>query len=130
MRAIHFVLVWFSMLTMSMSNCGTDKNDAAPKNTNTETCFDGEIIKSVKAQTGTIYYHPVENQYALYVSIPGTFDSQDVGFICDKLDTLKKDGLKVNFSGNYFSYKKDRVPPIGGQKYYFLDITSFKTGDQ
>lgn len=123
MNRIKFILLCVSFLSAGMSSCGVDDTSPISK---IESCFIGDVIKSVKNQKGTVYYNLDEKQYAIYVTIPGTIDSRDAGFICPKLDTLKIDGLSINFDGNYFSYEKDRSPPMGGLKYYYLDITNFK----
>ena len=123
MNQLKFKLLWVSLLIICMSNCKKDKVDP---NSEIESCLDGKVIKGVKNQKGTVHYNSDENQYAVYVTIPGTYDSRDAGFICDKLDMLEVEGLSINFDGNYLSYKEDRKPNIGGLEYYYLDITDFK----
>jgi len=123
MNRLRFVLLWVLLLSISMLSCGDGGDSPTSKIGN---CFSGKAIKSVKNQKGTVYYNADENQYAVYVTIPGTYDSVDAGFICDKLDTLKKDGLSINFDGNYLPYKEDRKPSMGGLKYYYLNITDFQ----
>jgi hypothetical protein len=117
-------LLLISLLFVSMLGCTGD--DAAPQVLQMGDCFTGKVIKSVKNQKGTVYYNANEKQYAVYVTIPGTYDSRDVGFICDKPETLKVDGLSVNFDGNYFAYEKDKKPQTGGEKYYYLAINDFE----
>jgi hypothetical protein len=115
-----------SVLLLCIIGCSDSKEDVSPENAESQTCFSGKSIKKVKNQKGTIYYDLYEKRYAVYVSIPGTVDSQDVGFLCDNLNTLKKDNLSITFTGEYHSYLEDRKPPVGGQKYYFLEIKKFK----
>lgn len=116
------ILIWISILTMSFSSC-TDK---APIIQN-EDCMSGKIQKSVKDRSGKVYYNSLEKKYAIHVSEQGTFDSQDIGFLCNPPDSLKKDGLAVTFDGDYYAYEKGRVAPIGGATYYYLQILKLKT---
>jgi pectate lyase len=121
MKKLKIILVCFSMLAMSMSQCGDDEVTPSHKS-----CFSGEPVKTVKDQKGTVYYSPEEKQYYVQVSISG-YDSMDIGFICDNLDILKKEGLKITFDGNYLPYKADRKPTVPvGTECYFLDINKFE----
>lgn len=115
-----------SVLLLSIIGCSDGKEDISPEKAESQTCFSGKSLKKVKSQKGTIYYDAYEKRFAVYVTIPGTFDSQDVGFLCDNLDILKKDNLLITFTGEYHSYLEGRKPPVGGQNYYFLDIQKFK----
>lgn len=115
------------MLNMNMTGCDKEKTAVGP---NGEKCFSAKAIKSVKGQNGLVYYHPQEELYAIYVSMPGTYDSQDVGFLCEVPDDLRKDGLTVNFSGSYYPYKEDRKPPTGGTEYYFLELKKYKISSE
>lgn len=124
MKFIFFCIV---MLNVSMSGCDKEKATVGP---NGEKCFSGKIIKRVKNQKGLVYYHSEEERYVISVSIPGTYDSQDVGFLCAAPDVLKKDGLIVYFSGNYYSYKEDRKPPLSGQKYYSLELKKYNVSGE
>lgn len=112
------------MLVFCIAACAGSQKDVSPEKSKNQSCSDGGIIKKAKNQKGTVYYNANEQRFAIYVSFPG-FDSQDVGFICGDLDSLK-DGLSVTFTGNYFSYLKDRRAPVGGQKYYFLEVKDLK----
>ncbi len=120
MKKLKLILVCFSMLAMSMSQCGD--NGVGLSN---ESCFSGKPTKTVKDQKGIIYYDSEAKLYAVSAHIPGTYDSVDVGFICDNLDSLKKEGLKITFDGNYLPYKAARKPSVAGIEYYYLDIIKF-----
>lgn len=87
-----------------------------------EDCRPGQVIKTVKDQNGTVRFNARENRYAIYVSIPITYDSQDLGFVCHLPDSLRKEGLSIIFDGKYHTYEKDRLPPLGGQVYYYLTL--------
>jgi hypothetical protein len=121
-------LLSIAVLYVVISGCGDKKNNPLPGNE--DKCFSGKVLKNVNDQKGRVQYNPFEKSYAIYGSIPGTYDSVDAGFICDKLDSLKKDGLIVNFSGNYYAYKPDVKSPVGGLEYYYLDLTNFKIVEQ
>ena len=116
-----FAVACVAMLLLSFSRC--KEKTANPIQSE---CISGNILKSVKQRSGTIYYNSLENRYALYASEQGTYDSQDIGFLCNPPDSLKKDSLAVSFDGNYYAYEKDRVAPIGGATYYYLLITKLK----
>lgn len=124
MRQFKISLLSSFMLVFVIVGCAGDQQEVSVENSANQPCLT-KIVKKVKDQKGIVYYHPDEQRLAVYVTIPGTYDSQDVGFICENLETLK-DGLSITFSGNYFSYEKDRKPPVGGQKYYFLEVENFK----
>lgn len=111
------------MVAMTFLTC---KEDKAKPNANIESCYTGKVVKTAKNLRGVVSYNTQEKQYAVYVTIPGTIDSRDVGFICDKLDSLKKEELVIEFSGNYYDYKENAKPPMGGLTYYYLDITDYK----
>ncbi|HEV7382330.1 MAG TPA: hypothetical protein VGN64_21190 [Dyadobacter sp.] len=123
MGKLNFTSVFTALLLIGMTNCSKDETIIDPERGD---CFSGAILKSVKQQNGTVYYNSNEEKYAVYVTIPGTIDSRDVGFICATSDTLKTDGLSINFDGNYYSYEKGRNSPIGRTEYYYLNITQFK----
>ncbi|MCE6991442.1 hypothetical protein [Dyadobacter sp. CY323] len=125
MRRVNLLFL-FNFLLLGVIGCIDGQQDVLPDIEINETCFSGDVVKRAKNQKGTIYYDSIEQRFAVYVTIPGTYDSQDVGFICDKLDTLKKDNLSIVFTGTYYPYLEDRQAPVAGQEYYFLDIQKFK----
>lgn len=116
------MIIWIAILTMSFS-CN-EKTSIPIQN---EECLSGKILKSAKDRTGKVYYNSLEKKYAIHASERGTYDSQDIGFLCNPPDSLKKDGLSVTFDGDYYAYEKDRVAPVGGATYYYLQIMKLKT---
>ena len=79
-------------------------------------------VKQAKDQVGTVFFNTTEQRYAIISAIPGTFDSQDVGFVCNLPNNLQQDGQKVVFSGTYRTYTGNA--PFGpvGTTYYYLDL--------
>lgn len=77
-------------------------------------------VKKVSGQAGKVYYNTYEKAYTIVVTIPGTFDSQDIGVLCNIPQELKTDGLSVKFDGEYRKYDKQPSVVIGGQKFYYL----------
>ena len=123
MNKLKVALILFAVTTMSFSGC-EDKTSAEPQ---TENCLNGKVLKSVQNKTGTIYFNTTEKRYAVHVSEQGTFDTQDIGFLCNPADSLKVEGLKIIFDGDYYAYEKGRVAPVGGAMYFFLNIVKLKT---
>lgn len=118
MKKRKFSHIWIPLLIMSLLNCKDKAEDMG-------SCFPGKAIKSVKNQKGRIHYNTDEKKYAVYVSIPGTYDSVDAGFICDRADTLKTEGLLITFDGDYLPYESNRKATFVGMEYYNLNITNF-----
>lgn len=115
-----------AVLILIISGCNEDKTSPT---SDSESCYRGEVIKSVRDQNGRVLYDSTENQYVILVSIPGTYDSVDAGFICDKVAgiEIEKEGITtINFDGEYFPYDRNTVPPIAGTKYYYLKISDFE----
>lgn len=118
----QIAIYWVTLLVLSFSRC----KDKTPDVMLRDECTRGSILKNVKGRNGTIYYNSFEKKYALQTSEQGTYDSQDIGFLCNPPDSLKIDGLAVNFDGDYYAYEKDRVAPIGGATYYYLHISKLE----
>jgi hypothetical protein len=116
-----FLLLSLVTLAATLSSC--KEKEPFQGDESNKGCVTGKIIKSEKDRTGTIYFIPGENKYAVICSIPGTYDSQDIGFLCSPPESLRKDGLSVAFDGQYYAYEKDRVPPFGGATYYYLNVS-------
>lgn len=113
---------WVAVLMLTFSRCKDKTSDPILN----DECARGNILINVKERSGTIYYNSLEKKYAVHTSEQGTYDSQDIGFLCNPPDSIKIDGLAVNFDGDYYAYEKDRVAPIGGATYYYLHITKLK----
>jgi hypothetical protein len=118
MNAIRFSAL-FLILTL-----GCSKRETTPKGS--LKCSDKTFVCSVKNVEGIISYHADRNEYAIHSAVQGTYDSVEIGFICNMTDSLKIADLKVRFAGNYFEYDKDEQPTFGGSSYHYLDITEVR----
>lgn len=124
MNKLKIALILFAATTMSFSSCD-DTKSAEPQ---IQDCINGKVLKNVQNQSGTIHFNSVEKRYAVHVSKQGTYDTQDIGFLCNPPDSLKIEGTKITFDGDYYAYEKGRVAPIGGATYFFLNILKLKPG--
>lgn len=122
MSLLKSMLFWISVLILATWGCRKEKT--AP-NPDVENCYSGKVIKTVTNQTGRVFYDSTEKRYVVFVSIPGTYDSVDAGYICDTLTGFKElKGLEmINFDGKYYTYSGNLPPQIAGTEYYFLKIT-------
>ena len=122
MKMLYFSLLIFLTLFVS---CKDDKESAVLFGSQ-ECRSDGKIVKSVNNQKGIIFYHAGEGKYGISYGITGTYDSVDVGFLCEIPDSLQKTGLQVVFSGNFFPFDKKLPANLAGLTYYYLDVTDLK----
>ncbi|MCE7042057.1 hypothetical protein [Dyadobacter sp. CY312] len=106
-------------------SCKDDKESAVLFGSQ-ECRSDEKMVKSVNNQNGIIFYHAGEEKYGISYGITGTYDSVDVGFLCEIPDSLQQTGLQVVFSGNLFSFDKKPPAILAGQTYYYLDVTDLK----
>lgn len=84
---------------------------------------EAETVKTVSNQTGIVAFDSVLNQWLITAAINGTYDSQDIGIVCNDLpEAYQRIGERVVFSGAYQSYSGDIRPSVGGQVYYYLFI--------
>ena len=83
-----------------------------------------KVLKSVAGQKGIVRYNSNEQKHTIVVTIPNTYDSQDIGVVCNLPDNLKIDGLSVTFDGDYRQYDKIPSVKVGGQTFYYLVISS------
>ena len=84
-------------------------------------CGAGKVLKKVSGETGIIKYDADERKYAVAVTVPNTYDSQNVGFVCNLPASLQKEGVSIIFNGEYRPHGKK--PMLGGLKYYYLKLT-------
>jgi len=88
-------------------------------------CGSSKLVKKVNKQKGIFHYNTHFNRYTISVSEPNTYDSVDVGLICNaptlkSLPTVSPDGLPVVFSGKY--RESEELSPIAGTTFYELEI--------
>lgn len=101
-------------VTLLLSQCDDDDKS--------KDCDKTTFIKGVVNTHGTVRFNTVLDAYAITVTIPGTYDSQDIGLVCNLQKELQKNDLEVTFDGNYFQYTGGAVPEIAGQTYYYLEL--------
>lgn len=89
-------------------------------------CNLSDMIKPVSNSKGMVWFNSSINSYIIYVGIEGTYDSQDVGVVCNLPTKYQVNGLKVIFSGKYFKYQKDVLQKLPGQTYYNLELSKIE----
>ena len=124
MKSIKIIALIITSIVIMGSGC---KDDELISEINS--CKLTNIIKTTTDLEGTIWFNSSLNSYAIYVGISGTYDTQDVGIVCNLPEKYKVDGQKIVFSGNYAKY--DQVIPlkIPGQIFYVIELTKISTID-
>lgn len=121
MKTVRFVWVVPTLFFLvSLLGCTTKNVDAEIS----EQCPDaGKFAKKVESVIGRMKFDSTRQQYAIQRAIPGTYDSVDVGYVCNLPEGFRQTGLKVEFSGSY--YENDEVPrSFGGLENYYLTVTN------
>lgn len=113
----HTFYIVLSFLLTTGSGCKEDEVVSEIKSCNLT-----NIIKTTPNVEGTIWFNSSLNSYAIYVGITGSYDSQDVGIVCNLPEKYKVDGQKITFSGNYAKYNKVIQQQIPGQTYYVIEL--------
>lgn len=114
---LFMVFVLAPFFSCSESEC-TDCNNF-PCNLKAKT------VKEASNQIGFVAYSEHESKWLIIVSQTGTYDSQDLGIVCNDLpENFQQIGMKVLFSGEYKEYDKDPNGPLPGQTYYYLFISN------
>ena len=89
-------------------------------------CFESRpVAQQANELTGVVNKSPDKELYSITYSVPGTFDSRWLGFVCNLPNEHKVVGKQVVFSGEY------RTGPIGltepaGTEVYYLFLTSIR----
>ena len=91
-------------------------------------CFSSELnpVKKITNQDGIIWFNNSQKNYAVYVGVSGSYDSQLVGIVCNLPKDFEMEGLEIIFSGFYYDYDKIVSDIILGQKYYYLELCEIK----
>lgn len=119
-RLFTVTLIFFASVSCQETEC-TERRDCS-----TDPCS-SRTVKEVSNVPGFVAYHEEESKWMIVHSIAGTFDSQDLGILCDSLPKeFQQIGTKVLFSGEYKSYDKDARPPLSGQTFYYLHLSTIK----
>ena len=106
----QYLLIVLAFFIFSCNSTDVDKNNGLT------------LEKAIKSVVGTIYFDNYFNEFTVRSSVPGTYDSVDVGIISDLDQSLRRDGLKIRFDGKYYKYNGDVKPSVAGVEYYFLTI--------
>lgn len=120
MKTLRSCLLFLPLFFLaSLQSCTTKSVDAEIS----ELCPDaGKFVKKVESVIGRIQFNSTRQQYAIQRAIPGTYDSVDVGYLCNLPEEFQKPGLKIEFSGSYF--ENDEVPAsFAGLENYYLTLT-------
>lgn len=117
-----FTCCLLSGLLVASSGC--QKGNESPA-VSSESCgSDKPPVKTVKDVEGTIGFEPTLQQYYIRRTIPGTYDSVDFGMLCGIVPaSLREVGNKVVFSGTYKPYDRPSPAVVGGQKFYYLEVS-------
>lgn len=124
------VLTALAMFVVMSISCEKDKNTEhdAPNN-NIPAGLEYESDKqTVTEQYGTIKYDKDMGCWFIYVVVSNTYDSVIYYYPASLDAKLKKEDIKVLFSGE--SAKMKKQAPIGGIEYYVVFITDIKVFDQ
>jgi len=93
-------------------------------------CDPAEEAKTVTNVRGIVLYDDWFEDYIITRGIPGTYDSVDIGLVCELPEEYRRDGLKIEFSGTYHQIeeeKKKEIPVrIIGEEYFILEINELQ----
>lgn len=81
----------------------------------------GAYVKHIKKGSGQVYYD--STQSSLFIRVPNSFDSYDIGYAYNLVDKFQKTGLNVRFSGSYYDYNGTPYG-VAGNKYFYLSLES------
>ena len=90
-----------------------------------ESCNLKNPIKFINESMGSIQYSDRAKAYCIFTSIEGTYDSVNVGVICNLPESYKKDGIKVLYSGNYFKYDVN-FTLFPGETFYHQELSKIR----
>lgn len=89
-------------------------------------CFESRpLIRRSTNLTGRISFSKEENLYSINRSVPGTYDSVWVGFVCNLPDEYKILNKEVVFSGEYCKGPEGALT-FAGEETYYLFLTDIK----
>lgn len=103
------------------------QNDTSSERLSSDECPHTEVVNNIANKKGRILLDTTANVYKLYSGIDGSYDSQDVGVICNLPKQFQKDDIEVLFSGTYYKYDGQIKKKLPGQKFYYLELTQIKS---
>lgn len=110
-------LLAFAILPFSCTRSGITPIESQ---TSTQCPDAGPFVKEVVSAEGIVWFNPFIKQYQISVST-GTLNTQDICFVCDLPEEFEKEGLRVTFTGEYYTFKGE-VPQVIGASYYYLTV--------
>ncbi len=124
-KPVFTLLVVLSVLMTSASyeecECKSDHADSCNAEART--------VKKASNEIGFVAYNEEEGKWMIVRSIAGTYDSQDLGILCDSLslpEEFRQIGMRVLFSGEYKNYNKDPKGLLAGQTFYYLHLSTIE----
>jgi len=111
-----------------MADSGCQKEEVQKEETwkgDAQSCFaTAAVVGKADRYKGRVLFVPQEQRYAIVYSVPGTYDSQIYGVVCNLPEELRQEEKIVRFSGTYRAYNGPAKPYMGGQSYEYLDLKS------
>lgn len=87
-------------------------------------CFESRpVVRRVTNLTGRVWFSPQTGLYVINYTLPGTYDSVWVGFVCNLPEDYKVEGKEVVFSGEYRDGSGIDAPLFSGHEPYYLFLT-------
>jgi len=114
----HLILI---SIVFIGSACKKDRQKAT-----INSCNLANSLKTVTGTKGVVRYNTAIEDYVVYSSIEGTYDSQDVGVSCNLPESYKKEGVEIIFNGKYYQYPRQVEGKIPGQTYYILELSTIE----
>ena len=106
-------------LCLSVGSCKKDDEtaQAACKATS-------DVLMRANNWEGRVVFNSALNTYVVSYFVPGSIDSVYDGVVCSLPAGLRQQGQLVTFSGQYRAYTGPVKPQLGGQQYYYLELTN------
>lgn len=117
----HSVLLFFISLLFCVS-CQDAEMDSGEGEIDCGSS--AKVVKKVRNQEGVLHYNEFLKRHTISVDKPNTYDSQDVGLVCNHQINLDfpgiEEGLSVVFNGKF--RESEMASPFPGTTYYELEI--------
>lgn len=122
------VLILFGLSMLTAFGCEKDEALSKEDGCGFAPCDPRKkTVKEVTDQVGRIGYiekEKKEKKWIIIVSIPQTYDSQDLGIVCgDLAEEFQEVGKMVKFTGKYKDKCDDNRGILPGQTYYYLHVS-------
>ena len=125
MRISYKALLLLLVISVSFGSC--QKEDVEMSASEVSGCDPKrKTVKVANGVEGHVWFNSAIQEYAIYVSVAGTYDTQYVGVPCALPEEFKKDGLQVVLSGAYMDYGSQPAGAMAGQTYYYLKLSNIR----